>query len=48
MSKRPEKDDLKTLTFENCVPFAGQSNTDANIIFDVEPNSLPVVFSWYH
>lgn len=29
----------------HCVPFAGQSNTEANIIFDVEPNSLPVVFA---
>lgn len=43
--KRPERDRFQTLTFENCVPFAGRSNVDANIIFDVEPNSLPVVLA---
>ena len=42
---RPENDRSKTLTFENCVPFAGESNTAANIIFDVEPNSIPVVLA---
>ncbi|MGB3261301.1 hypothetical protein [Paenisporosarcina sp.] len=42
---RPERDRFKTLTYENCVPFAGRSNVDANIIFDVEPNSLPVVLA---
>ena len=42
---RPERDRFKTLTLENCVPFAGRSNVDANIIFDVEPNSLPVVLA---
>ncbi|MGB3261302.1 hypothetical protein [Paenisporosarcina sp.] len=42
---RPEADRLETKTFENCVPFAGRSNVDANIIFDVEPNSFPVVLA---
>jgi len=42
---RPERDRFLTLTFENCVPFAGESNVTANIIFDVEPNSLPVVLA---
>jgi len=43
--KRPEADRLSALTFENCVPFAGESNTVANIIFDVEPNTLPVLIA---
>ncbi|MGB2993342.1 MAG: hypothetical protein WBB47_11965 [Paenisporosarcina sp.] len=43
--RRPENDRFKTLSFENCVPFAGESNTVANVIFDVEPNSLPVVLA---
>ncbi|RDI45913.1 hypothetical protein [Falsibacillus pallidus] len=42
---RPERDRLKTLTFENCAPFAGSSNTQANIIFDVEGNDIPVVLA---
>lgn len=41
--KRPENDRLGRLTFENCVPFAGESNTVANIIFDVEPDTLSVL-----
>ena len=42
---RPTADLLETKTFETCVPFAGRSNVDANIIFDVEPNSFPVVLA---
>lgn len=42
---RPTEDRFETLNFENCAPFAGESNTVANIIFDVEPNSLPVVLA---
>jgi len=42
--KRPERDRFQTLTFENCVPFAGEGR-ETNIIFDVEPNSLPVVLA---
>ena len=43
--KRPERDRFQTLTFENCVPFAGGPSTADNHIFDVEPNSLPVVLA---
>ncbi|RLQ95558.1 hypothetical protein [Falsibacillus albus] len=42
---RPKMDMFKTLTFSNCVPFAGSSNENANIIFDVESNDIPVVLA---
>lgn len=42
--KRPERDFFQTLTIENCVPIAGSLGV-ANIIFDVEAASLPVVLA---
>ncbi|MCM3178158.1 hypothetical protein [Cytobacillus horneckiae] len=42
---RPVGNKFETLTFTNCAPFAGGPDTEGNIIFDVEPNSLPVVLA---
>lgn len=42
---RPELPEDLTLTFSNCAPFSGLSNTIPNIIFDVETNELPVVLA---
>ncbi len=37
------KSEKKTMTFENCAPFAGSGNQDVNRIFDIESNSIPVI-----
>jgi len=43
--KRPQEPRIRTLTFENCVPIAGPAESSNNIIFDVEPNALPVLLA---
>ena len=42
---RPEEAETETLSLTNCVPFAGTSNRDANVIFDVEEEDIPVVLA---
>ena len=43
--RRPEETETETLSLTNCVPFAGTSNTVANVIFDVEEDDIPVVLA---
>ena len=43
--RRPEEAETETLSLINCVPFAGTSNTVANVIFDVEEDDIPVVLA---
>ncbi len=40
--QRPQRDQFKTIQFENCAPIAGNGNQGVNIIFDVESDSIPV------